>query len=283
MAIALAPVACAVLINDKGECLLGSRPQGKPFEGWWEFPGGKMEAAESIEQTVQRELKEELGITVKECAPWVTLVHTYPHATVKLHFARSWVWQGEPKALEGQQFGFFAPGQWPEPLLKASEPIARWLSLPRHWLYLKTDQAVEKLGEEFGRHFEGAIVSGAVANRLSEFKPKLQALGVSEIWCDDSVSRESMKCFDGVFLSDLSQMASIEHEQVAVPADPAYWDKIADGRVLWAYADANICVGSSAWARLLADNPVPVFLTNVKINDERLLRKHGAHGWIETI
>ena len=92
-----------------------------------------------------------------------------------------------------------------------------------------------------------------------------------------------MKCFDGVFLSDLSQMASIEHEQVAVPADPAYWDKIADGRVLWAYADANVCVGSSAWARLLADNPVPVFLTNVKINDERLLRKHGAHGWIETI
>ena len=280
---AIVPVACAVLINEKGECLLGSRPEGKPFAGWWEFPGGKMEGAESIAQTVQRELKEELGLRVENCAPWVTLVHTYPHATVKLHFARSWDWQGEPRALEGQKFGFFEPGQWPEPLLKASEPIARWLSLPKHWLYLKTAQAVEKLKEEIHRHFDGAIVSAAVINHLDALKPQLKALGVSEIWCDDTVELEKMKQFDGVWVNDFTSVDSIEHERLAVPADPASWDKASDGRALWAHASANVRVGSSAWARLLADNPVPVFLTNVKIDDERLLRKHGAHGWVEVI
>ena len=201
---AIVPVACAVLINEKGECLLGSRPEGKPFAGWWEFPGGKMEGAESIAQTVQRELKEELGLRVENCAPWVTLVHMYPHATVKLHFARSWDWQGEPRALEAQKFGFFEPGQWPEPLLKASEPIARWLSLPKHWLYLKTAQAVEKLKEELHRHFDGVIVSAAVINHLDALKPQLKALGVSEIWCDDTVELEKMKQFDGVWVNDFT-------------------------------------------------------------------------------
>ena len=103
-------VACAVLMDEEGRCLLSSRPQGKVYAGWWEFPGGKLEAMETVEEAAKREIKEELGIDMHDCAPWVTIVFDYPHAKVRLHFVRSWNWSGTPKALETLDFwGFSLP------------------------------------------------------------------------------------------------------------------------------------------------------------------------------
>ena len=63
-------VAVGVLINAQGEFLLTSRPAGKVYEGYWEFPGGKLEAGETVEQALRRELQEEIGITIEGAQPW---------------------------------------------------------------------------------------------------------------------------------------------------------------------------------------------------------------------
>lgn len=92
----LVDVAVGVLIRPDGAVLFGQRPAGKPYAGWWEFPGGKLEAGESVEQALARELHEELGIDVHESRPWVVREYRYPHAHVRLHFQRIVSWAGEP-------------------------------------------------------------------------------------------------------------------------------------------------------------------------------------------
>jgi 8-oxo-dGTP diphosphatase len=124
-------VAVGVLIRGDGAVLLADRPAGKPYAGYWEFPGGKIEAGESVAQALARELHEELGIDIEVPAPWVTFEYDYPHARVRLHFARVYAWRGAPHARERQRLGFFAPdGVLPQPLLPAAIPALRWLRLP---------------------------------------------------------------------------------------------------------------------------------------------------------
>ena len=82
-------VAAAVIERPDGTFLLAQRPAGKPYPGYWEFPGGKIEAGESPRAALVRELREELGIEVREATPWITRVYAYTHATVRLHFRRT--------------------------------------------------------------------------------------------------------------------------------------------------------------------------------------------------
>ena len=91
----LVEVAAAVLIRPDDSFLLACRPDGKPYAGYWEFPGGKIEAGESPLQALTRELDEELGITVRQATPWLTRTFSYPHATVRLRFYRVTAWHGE--------------------------------------------------------------------------------------------------------------------------------------------------------------------------------------------
>jgi len=95
-------VAVGVMLRPDGSLLLGQRPEGKPYAGWWEFPGGKLEAGETVLQALARELKEELGVTVLKALPWVTHIHAYAHATVRLYFCRVTEWEGQPRGLESQ-------------------------------------------------------------------------------------------------------------------------------------------------------------------------------------
>jgi len=85
-------VAAAVILRADGAFLLAKRPAGKVYAGWWEFPGGKVEAGEPAERALERELHEELGIDVRRAWPWLTRVFTYPHATVRLNFFRVTEW-----------------------------------------------------------------------------------------------------------------------------------------------------------------------------------------------
>jgi mutator protein MutT len=92
-------VAVGVLIErdaagPEGRFLLTSRPEGKVYAGYWEFPGGKLEAGETRRAGLRRELHEELGITIGAAQPWQQEMFDYPHARVRLHFCKVYDWQG---------------------------------------------------------------------------------------------------------------------------------------------------------------------------------------------
>lgn len=125
------PVAVGVLVRADGAVLLADRPAGKPYAGYWEFPGGKIESGESVERALERELAEELGVLVRAADPWTVLEYEYPHAYVRLHFWRIFEWRGTPRPVEGQQLLFLTPGAAPPaPLLPAAVPAVRWIQLP---------------------------------------------------------------------------------------------------------------------------------------------------------
>ena len=106
-------VAACALIDPDGRVLLAERPAGRPMAGLWEFPGGKLEAGEQPEQTLIRELKEELGITVEEpcLAPLTFASHGYPdfHLLMPLYVCRRW--EGTVAAQEGQKLAWVRPNR----------------------------------------------------------------------------------------------------------------------------------------------------------------------------
>ncbi len=136
-------VAAAVIERADGSFLLAQRPAGKVYAGWWEFPGGKVEAGEPAAAALARELHEEIGIEVVKAYPWVSRVHVYEHAVVMLHFYRVVEWRGEPHAREGQALAWQRLGEPVlEPMLPANGPVLASLALPLE--YAITD--AESLG-----------------------------------------------------------------------------------------------------------------------------------------
>src|SRR5205085_10323122 len=124
-------VAVGILMKPNGDVLLGQRPDGKQYAGYWEFPGGKVEANEDILHALQREFVEELGLQIISAEPWCGVEHVYPHAHVRLHFYISREWQGEPQSLEGQAFSWQGSVRV-EPLLPATIPLIEWLDRVRY-------------------------------------------------------------------------------------------------------------------------------------------------------
>src|SRR5262245_33217090 len=113
VAIKLVLVAACALVDTDGRVLIARRPEGKPMAGLWEFPGGKIEDGERPEETLIRELKEELGITVSDAclAPLAFASHSYPdfHLLMPLYVCRRW--DGTVIATEGQQLAWVKPNQ----------------------------------------------------------------------------------------------------------------------------------------------------------------------------
>jgi 8-oxo-dGTP diphosphatase len=148
--------AVGVIQRNDGWVLLAERPVGKPWSGYWEFPGGKIEANETPQQALKRELQEELGVTPTVTYPWLTRSFDYeakydatgqletPAKTVRLHFFIVTEWDGEPFGLEKQAISW----QHPEhvnvtPMLPANAPILTALNLGH--LYAITN--LSELGE----------------------------------------------------------------------------------------------------------------------------------------
>ena len=123
----LVQVAVGVLFLPDGRFLLTSRPPGKVYEGYWEFPGGKLEAGETVAQALAREMREELGIEIEDCSLWKTEQVDYPHAWVQLNFCRVTRWQGELQMREGQSFSWQRLPVQVEPVLPGTWPVLRWL------------------------------------------------------------------------------------------------------------------------------------------------------------
>jgi 8-oxo-dGTP diphosphatase len=122
-------VAVGVLIMADGRFLLTSRPHGKVYAGYWEFPGGKLEPGEGVEQALARELHEELGIEISlpGVQRWREQVVDYPHALVRLHFCKVRAWRGALQMREGQSFVWSGLPVEVAPVLPGALPVLDWL------------------------------------------------------------------------------------------------------------------------------------------------------------
>jgi len=124
-------VAVGVLVRADGDFLLTSRPPGKVYEGYWEFPGGKLEQGESVEQALRRELHEEIGITIAAVHPWKVELVDYPHALVRLNFCKVFDWTGELHMHEGQSFAWQSLPVTVQPVLPGTVPVLAWFAEER--------------------------------------------------------------------------------------------------------------------------------------------------------
>ena len=123
-------VAAGILLDSQQHFLMGQRPVGKPYAGYWEFPGVKVEAGETLFQTLQRELQEELGITIHSSVDLMTIEHDYPHAYVRIHVSVIRDWTGEPTGCENQVLSWQDLNRdqlTVDPLLPAALPMIQQL------------------------------------------------------------------------------------------------------------------------------------------------------------
>ena len=124
-------VAVGVLIDGDGRFLMTSRPAGKVYADHWEFPGGKLEAGETVAQALRRELNEELGIDIGQAHPWQVEMVDYPHALVRLHFCKVYEWAGEFEMREGQAMAWEQLPVQVRPVLPGTIPVLRWFAEER--------------------------------------------------------------------------------------------------------------------------------------------------------
>jgi len=128
-------VAVAAIVNERDEVLVARRPQHVHQGGLWEFPGGKVEAGETVEQALAREIDEELGLQVTAARPLIRIEHRYPDKAVCLHVWRVDRWRGQPGGREGQPLRWTAVRELdPEEFPVANRRIIRALQLPDRYL-----------------------------------------------------------------------------------------------------------------------------------------------------
>ena len=121
---AVLTVAVGILTDNGGRVLVTRRKTGTHQGGLWEFPGGKVEPSETIDEALSRELQEELGVSIEAAEPYMVIDHDYGDKQVKLDVYRVTRWQGEARGLEGQPLAWKLPIElvgWPFPA--ANTPI----------------------------------------------------------------------------------------------------------------------------------------------------------------
>jgi 8-oxo-dGTP diphosphatase len=133
---ALVQVAVGVLIRSDDSFLLTSRPEGKAYAGYWEFPGGKLEVGETVAQALQRELQEEIGISIEDCDAWKTEQIDYPHALVQLNFCKVRRWSGELQMREAQLYAWQQLPVTVKPVLPGTLPVLEWFAKERSFVGL---------------------------------------------------------------------------------------------------------------------------------------------------
>jgi len=126
-------VAVGVLLDGQGRFLLTTRPAGKVYAGWWEFPGGKLEAGESVEAALRRELHEELGISIGAVQPWNVTLMDYAHARVRLHFCKVREWRGSLEMREGQTMAWQSLPVDVAPVLPGTLPVLDWFAAEQNF------------------------------------------------------------------------------------------------------------------------------------------------------
>lgn len=296
-------VAAAVIMRPDGRFLLTSRPAGKPYAGYWEFPGGKIEAGESVLQAMDRELQEELGIQVRRAYPWVTRVFTYTHATVRLRFYRVVEWQGEPFGRENQALSWqIADSVSVAPLLPANLPVMRGLALPAVYaitnavelgeevMLCKLEQALQQ-GLRFLQIREKSMINdryrwlaGEMIKRAHAFQAKVVING------DISLSRELGA--DGVHLTSAQLMslsarpdvnwcgASCHNAEELYQAEHIGVDFVVLGPVLSTLSHPGLSpLGWRKFSTLVRDYSLPVYALGGLVHDDLpIALEQGGHG-----
>jgi 8-oxo-dGTP diphosphatase len=120
-------VAVGILIRPNGDFLMTTRPVGKAYAGYWEFPGGKLQTDETVVEALRRELIEEIGVTIENAHVWRSSMVDYPHALVRLTFCKVHHWSGELQMHESQQFSWQSLPVQVSPVLAGTIPVLQWL------------------------------------------------------------------------------------------------------------------------------------------------------------
>ncbi len=289
------------MIVRPGEFLLAQRPEGKPYPGYWEFPGGKIEAGEDARAALVRELREELGIETRSATPWITRVYAYTHATVRLHFFRVEAWDGEPRPLEDQAIEWQPVGA-PDvsPMLPANAPVLAALALPPVMLVSDAatrgiDAWVQALGERLAGERvlvqlrEKEMGAQRFQHLLSRALARVQAAGSRLVVNSDC--GHFPQC-DGVHLTARALMAAAARPAATLAGaschDEAELAQAArldlDYAVLGpvkatpSHAQAQP-LGWERFAALAAGRPMPVYaIGGLSREDLAEARRHGAHG-----
>ncbi len=296
-------VVAAVLTQPDGRVLLAQRPAGKAYAGYWEFPGGKVEAGEALAAALARELAEELGIAIGAPCRWITRVFSYPHATVRLNFFRVFEWQGEPHPHEGQTFAW----QRPEavavtPLLPANFPVLKALTLPP----LLGITHAEALGVDvFLQRLDAALAAGLRLIQVRDKSlPEAERRGLARetvrrahaygarVLVNGSEDLAHAVGADGVHL-DASAIAALDARPACAWVGASCHDATELARAAALGADFALLspvlptlthpgaptLGWDRFAALAAASPIPVYgLGGLARDDVVLAQTHGAHG-----
>lgn len=212
-------VAAAVIQRADGRFLLAQRPPGKVYAGYWEFPGGKIEAGEPPERALARELHEELGIDIERVYPWLTREYLYPHGHVRLNFYRVLAWRGEPHPREDQAIAWQAlAAPSVSPMLPANAPVLASLTLPHE--YAITEAARVGTAEMLAR-LERRLEQGLklVQIREPELDAKsrelftMEAIGLAHRYGSRVLTKEPGPGADGVHYT-AAQLMRLEQRPV---------------------------------------------------------------------
>lgn len=119
----------AAVIQENGKVLIARRTAGSHLEGYWEFPGGKQESGETLEACLEREIAEELGMTVKVEDRFMTVEHAYPEKRISLHVFHCTPISGAPIPIQCSEIKWASPTdleqlRFPPPDLKVIERLA---------------------------------------------------------------------------------------------------------------------------------------------------------------
>lgn len=296
-------VAAAVIEKPDGTFLLGRRPPNGIYAGWWEFPGGKVEAGETPHQALVRELQEELGIDVECAYPWIMREHVYEHAHVRLHFFRVTEWRGELRDLQHDQLSWqMAEDVFVSPVLPANAPVFAGLRLPMqygitHASEIGVEVQLEKLQRALARGLrlvqlrEGGLPPDERERFVNAAVEMCRAQGARVLVNGDvELARKSRA--DGVHLSATQLLAldsrpgfelvaaSCHTRDELAKAAQLELDFVAVGTVQPTLSHpGRPALGWDGFAELIRDFPLPVFaLGGLSPRDMESARRNGAHG-----
>ena len=307
--------AVGVIQHKNGLVLLAERPAGKPWAGYWEFPGGKIEPNETPEQALQRELQEELGITATLMYPWLTRSFDYeakydalgklesPAKTVKLHFFMVTEWKGMPFGLEKQTISWQNPEKVDVmPMLPANTPILTALSLSSVYAISNLNELGEDL---FFERLKLALINGLMMIQVREkhlsqedlllFAERVNAVSSpygAKVFVNTDLSVASSLKVAGVHLSssDLMQLqtkpegmlcgASCHNSQELAHAESLGLDYVMLSPVQETLTHANSKpLGWDGFSDLITGYSLPVYaLGGMHLADLHTARSNGAHG-----
>jgi len=287
-----------------GRVLIADRPAGKPMAGWWEFPGGKIEAGEEPRAALEREIQEELGVQVRAAYRLLRFSHRYPDKQVELDVWRVTAWSGAPKPHEGQQLAWVRPGELRDwQLLPADEPIVAALKLPPLMLVTPDPEREDAFLEKLQRSLQAGVdlvqlrAPGMEAERFDNL-----ALAVLELCHEHGASlilnaspgQARMLHADGLHLSQQRTRSlrpgdwdgslrlgischTADEMRIALEYSPDY---LSLGPVQVSATHPGVApLGWDRFKGLVAASPVPVYaIGGLGLKDLETARSHGAHG-----